>query len=451
LVFLVVAIPAELRKALPKDTALVDLLRYVHIEQDPETPGKKGERRTPRYVAFVVSRQGVARVELGEAKPVEELLELWRRAVQEGSSSEPGYAQKAHALLWKPLLGHLPARASVIYVSPDAALNRLPWAALRDGKTGRVLIEGHAVAVVPHGVMLFDRLTGEKARKQARPTLLAMGGVAYDREPGAKKELALRGPAGEAVKWPALAGTQKELKQIAALAAGRRVVRLEGDRAGAEAVLAGLPTAETAHLATHGFFADAKFRTVLQLDEKLFGRGRREERRGAGARSPLVLSGLVCSGANLPGTPNRGVLTAEAICGLDLRRLRLAVLSACETGLGDVAGGEAVYGLVRAFHVAGARDVAASLWKVDDQATAALMALFYRYLWGKEPLSTVEALRRAQLAVYRQPGRIKEWARGRGPLPVPVVGSTRPPEKRPAGKTSPARQWAAFVLSGPGD
>jgi CHAT domain-containing protein len=450
------ATPADLRRALPAGTALVDLLRYVHFECDPKVPGRKGEKRTPRYVAFVVTRPAVRRVELGRARPIEAALGLWLRAVQEGSPAEPGYAARLHALLWAPLREHLPEKASLVYVSPDAWLNRLPWAALRDGKTGRVLIEDHAVAVVPHGVLLLNRLTEERPGKESRPTLLAVGGVAYDRRPGAPVEVALRGPPGDMVKWPALPGTRKELDQVVALAGPRRVVRRDGDGAGAAALLAELPRAQTAHLATHGFFADARFRTILKLDEGLFrstwfASGGTARRIGAGARSPMVLSGLVCSGANVPGTPNRGVLTAEAIAGLDLRRLDLAVLSACETGLGEAAGGEAVYGLVRAFHVAGARDVAASLWKVDDEATAALMVLFYRHLWGEEPLGTAEALRRAELAVYREPGRIKEWSQGRGPLPAPVPGSARPAGKAPAGKTSPARAWAAFVLSGPGD
>ena len=213
-------------------------------------------------------------------------------------------------------------------------------------------------------------------------------------------------------------------------------------------MLAELPHADVAHLATHGYFADKKFRSVLQLDEKLFER-LGTERSSAGARSPMVLSGLVCAGANVEGTPNRGIVTADAIVGLDLRKLNLAVLSACETGLGDVAGGEGVYGLVRAFHVAGTRNVVASLWKVDDEATAALMVLFYRELWGKEKVSPMEALRRAQVAVYRDPGRIPEWAVGRGPRPGAVAGPKV--AKGPRGKTSPARAWAAFVISGPGD
>ena len=77
------------------------------------------------------------------------------------------------------------------------------------------------------------------------------------------------------------------------------------------------------------------------------------------------------------------ILTAEAIAGLDLQRLELAVLSACETGLGEVAAGEGVFGLQRAFHQAGCRNVVASLWTMDDQATTVLMRLFYEELWQK--------------------------------------------------------------------
>jgi CHAT domain-containing protein len=445
------ATPADLQKVLPAGTAFVDLLRYVHFEQDPKVRGKKGLKYTPRYAAFVVTGQGTKRIELGEAKPIEEMLDLWRRALVEGSEAEPGYATKVHALLWAPLREHLPAKSALVYVSPDAALNRLPWAALRDSKSGRRLIEEHALAVVPHGVTLLDRLTQEKRAKEKRPTLLAMGAVAYDRKTKAATELALRAPVADKLKWEALKGTQKELEQIVALAAERRILRREGDKAGVATLLADLPQAETAHLATHGFFADAKFRTALQLDPKLFERTWRE-RRGAGSRSPLVLSGLVCSGANLPSTPNRGVLTAEAIVGLDLRKMNLAVLSACESGLGESAGGEGVYGLVRAFHIAGTRNVAASLWKVDDEATAALMVLFYRHLWGRKPLPPVEALRQAQLALYRNPQHVKEWSAGRGPnLKIVLPGSaSKEPDKLVGAKTAPAKAWAAFVLSGPG-
>jgi CHAT domain-containing protein len=447
------ATPTELRKVLPAGAAFIDLLRYTHFEQDTKVRGNKGEKRTPRYVAFVVTREGVARIELGKAQPIEEMLDLWRSALVEGAEAEPGYAAKVHALLWEPLLKHLPARTALVYVSPDAALNRLPWAALREGKKDRRLIEEHALAVVPHCVMLLDRLSEAKRDKEKKATLLAMGAVAYDREPKAATKLTLRGPVAEKLKWEALKGTQKELQQIVALAGARRIIRREGDGAGVSILLSDLQEAETAHLATHGFFADARFRTALQLDPTLFDRGRFDERRGAGSRSPLVLSGLVCSGANLPTTPNRGVLTADAIVGLDLRKMNLAILSACETGLGETAGGEGVYGLVRAFHIAGTRNVAASLWKVEDEATAALMVLFYRHLWGRKPLPPGEALRQAQLALYRHPQHVKDWSAGRGPnLKIVLPGSsTKEPDKTTTAKRAPAKSWAAFVLSGPGD
>jgi CHAT domain-containing protein len=452
------ATPVDLSKALPAGTAFVDLLRYSHIEQGPKGAGKKGEKWTPHYVAFVVSHRGVKRIELGRAQLIEEMLDVWRRSLTEGAEAEQGYAERLHTLVWKPVRKHLPATTSLVWVSPDEGLNRLPWAALREAGTGRRLIEEHAVAVVPHGILLLDRLTQPRRDKERRPTLLAMGAVTYDRKPDTHSGLALRGPEAEKLTWAALKGTAKELDQVVALAGEKRILRRSGVQADVGTLLADLPEAETAHLATHGFFADARFRTALQLDEKLFlstkfVTGATARRIGAGSRSPLVLSGLVCSGANLPQTPNRGVLTAEAIVGLDLRRMNLAVLSACESGLGETAGGEGVYGLVRAFHIAGARNVAASLWKVDDEATAALMVLFYRHLWAKKPLAPAEALRQAQLALYRNPQHVKEWSAGRGPnLKIVLPGSaSKEPDKPKGDKRAPAKAWAAFVLSGPGD
>jgi CHAT domain-containing protein len=213
-------------------------------------------------------------------------------------------------------------------------------------------------------------------------------------------------------------------------------------------------------LATHGFFANARFRSALQLDEKLFeGHGFLA---GAppGARNPLVLSGLVLAGADRPLPTGReehvaddhGILTAEAIAGLTLHRLDLVVLSACETGLGEVAGGEGAFGLQRAFHLAGCKNVVASLWKVDDRATAALMALFYDKLW-RQKLTALEALRQAQLTLYHHPERIAVLAKERGPNFDNVVRLPAAPAqggKAKSGAQAPTKLWAAFVLSGSG-
>jgi CHAT domain-containing protein len=126
-----------------------------------------------------------------------------------------------------------------------------------------------------------------------------------------------------------------------------------------------LPQARWAHLATHGFFADPSERSLLHLSREDYQRGRHCERIGLGARSPLLLSGLVCAEANCPvkdaEQEDGGILTAEASAGLRLDGPDLAVLSACAKGLGEVADGEGVFGLQHAFHIAGCKNVIASL------------------------------------------------------------------------------------------
>ena len=174
------------------------------------------------------------------------------------------------------------------------------------------------------------------------------------------------------------------------------------------------------------------------------------ERRGAAARNPLTLSGLVLAGANQPTDADSGVLTGEAVAGLNLDNMDMVVLSACQTGLGEAAAGEGVFGLQRAFHIGGARNVIASLWKVDDEGTAALMNLFYYHLWekGEPPL---EALHHAQLELYRNPQRIPAFARGRSAIDFDETVTKAPVEAKETPKrTAAVRDWAAFVLSGAG-
>ena len=172
------------------------------------------------------------------------------------------------------------------------------------------------------------------------------------------------------------------------------------------------------HLATHGYFAPPELHSALPPEDprpspaSFEGMGRRE----VSGFYPGLLSGLAWAGANAPPTnPATGVvevgaelMTAEEVAGLNLSACELAVLSACETGLGRTAGGEGVLGLQRAFHQAGARTVVASLWKVDDEAARALMTRFYENLWQAK-LGRLEAMRRAQLDLLN--GRI---AAGRG-------------------------------------
>ena len=163
-----------------------------------------------------------------------------------------------------------------------------------------------------------------------------------------------------------------------------------------EASIKQLEQVDLLHIATHGFFlSDA------QADEsgKVFGVSLAQAQ-----QNPLLRSGLLLAGAGgtVAGAPersgqNNGVLTAYEVMQLQLQPNTLVALSACETGLGEVQNGEGVYGLLRAFQLAGAESVIISLWKVDDAATQLLMTSFYQqYMQGK---NRTEAFRIAQQKV----------------------------------------------------
>src|SRR5262245_36364263 len=185
----------------------------------------------------------------------------------------------------------------------------------------------------------------------------------------------------------------------------------------------------------------------------LLGRGEQVAR-----DNPLLLCGLVIAGANRYGADE--VLTAEEIASLDLDGTALVVLSACETGLGVQSGWQGVQGFQQAFHQAGVASVVSSLWSVSDPATSVLMEVFYEQLWSRKK-PPLEAMRAAQIAVLKDPARVRKRAdelkaalvkRGVGDEELDERGiemkarkGERPAEK---GERSPVAWWAAFVLSG---
>jgi CHAT domain-containing protein len=219
----------------------------------------------------------------------------------------------------------------------------------------------------------------------------------------------------------------------AAFTGGSEALLLSGGRGDRAGLLAALPGGSggrrwrNVHLATHGFVhAPPRGAAAASLV----------------ARNPLLQCGLALARAN--SRPDEGLMLAEEVCSLDLRGCDLAVLSACETGLGGTAGGEGVFGLQRAFHLAGARTVVASLWKVPDRATEALMVRFYDNLWGKK-MSRLDALHRAQLWLLREGPRHPEVVRG---VFNPRTGAGKAPVHKDASNKLRPFYWAAFVLSG---
>jgi CHAT domain-containing protein len=160
---------------------------------------------------------------------------------------------------------------------------------------------------------------------------------------------------------------------------------------------------------------------------------------------PGLLSGVVLAGANRSSREGEddGILTATEVAALDLSRVESVVLSACETGLGEVAGGEGLLGLQRAFQESGARTVVAGLWQVEDECTRRLMERFYDNQWRKG-MGKLASLREAQLWMLRHGSKddavLRAATRG-----LDFDDVTLGPR---AGDALPPFFWAAFVLSG---
>jgi CHAT domain-containing protein/tetratricopeptide (TPR) repeat protein len=287
-------------------------------------------------------------------------------------------AQGLHALLIAPVARDLPDGARLLVV-PDGPLFSLPFVALHDG--ARFLVEEHAISSAPSASVLDPAI--ERPRPRRDRALLAAGNPATFR--GGVLLAQSRG--AEHWRLGELAFAEDEVKRIAGRF--RRATTLTGESATEEAVKAALAGATHVHLATHGL-----------LDEV-----------------EPILSGLALAQDDDP--KEDGFLQAHEI--LELRiPAELVVLSACNTGLGRLAGGEGVIGLTRAFQYAGARAVLISLWEVGDRSTADLMERFYRAHLDAG-LTADAALREAQLASIAAGRPPREWA------PFALVGRADPP------------------------
>jgi len=157
------------------------------------------------------------------------------------------------------------------------------------------------------------------------------------------------------------------------------------------------------HLATHGFYLDEACSGRLIVDY-----GSRHGESHLSGSNPLVMSGIALAEAN----EGVGIWTAEDVASLDLLGTELVVLSACNTGLGEVHRGQGVLGLRRAFAAAGVQNLMSSLWPVGDQPTAELMGAFYAaYLKKGDAHAALQAAQLEMLAAQRREGdvRPRDW------------------------------------------
>ncbi len=432
--------PKAIRHALPKGTVLVDFFVYRHQEAPGEhailDPGGSGLERGRRLVAFVLhADHSMKRIELGAFEPIVKMIARWRQTFTVDLGLE------LRKRLWAPIETSL-SGAETVLISPDGALGRVAWSALPGSMPGTYLLEERAI-----GIVSTPRdLPGLLARERTKTTmsLLLIGNVDYGARPGQRPDLVasrspIRGLDAPRTAFSPLLHTGHEIRTIQesferSFPRGR-VSRLERGRATESAFRDQAPNHVWLHLATHGFFEETGFewasptsRLVDASSVSLFAT------EGLVGFHPGLSSGLALSGANRAAQANEddGLLTALELSALPLESVELAVLSACETGLGPTIEGEGVLGLQRALQATGVRTSLVSLWSVDDLATRKLMAQFYENLWEKG-LSKLEALRQAQLSALAAERSAPAKARGTQ-LDAEIM--PMPPA------------WAGFVLNG---
>jgi len=310
--------------------------------------------------------------------------------------------------------------ATRVFIVPEGALSLVPFAALPVGQRSYILDTGRVI----HYLSAERDLVPLPQIPATRRGLLALGGPSFDdgrlfrirTKPSLSSSASnvppMRGGDAQAcgslqaASFEPLNGTLQEVRDLSGFWQANPATESEPVRVlvGHDASEAGFkreaPGSRVLHLATHGFFMNGTCSDGPRGTRAVGGLSK-----GGGTLpldNPLLLSGLALAGANRRASAgpheDDGILTAEEVASLDLEGVEWAVLSACDTGVGEIKAGEGVFGLRRAFQVAGARTVVMSLWSVDDQATRAWMRALYEGRFQKQ-LSTADAVYAASLAV----------------------------------------------------
>jgi CHAT domain-containing protein len=340
----------EIQALILPDAALVHLVRYKPFNPKGITAKRWG---SPRYAAAILLAKGNPHwVDLGAAAKIEQNIQTFRDHLQDGSTTvdrqRNQIARTLDSQIMQPLRRHL-GNTKHLLLSPDAALNLIPFEALKD-ENNKYLIERYAFSYLTSG----RDLTRFPDAPPSRQSPVIFSEINYDRSTNLSP-----------------LATATETKEIQRVFPNTQVIR---DQAATKAALQKIQAPSILHLATHGFFKPAPDNSK-SID------------------NPLMRSGITLAGTDQ--------LTGLEASGLDLYGTQLVVLSACETGLGDVSIGEGIYGLRRALVIAGSQSQVLSLWKVGDQATVELMKTFYANL--KAGKGRHEALRDAQLKLLRHP------------------------------------------------
>ncbi|MEB3282497.1 MAG: CHAT domain-containing tetratricopeptide repeat protein [Lyngbya sp.] len=383
----------DIQKLIPVDAALVELVRYKPFDAQLTSDEQRG--RDFHYAAYILKSTGKPIwVDLGKTErinPLRFMLNLKNKVSAHKGNPEQlkVEARNLDKVLMQPIRQQLDDNIRHILLSPDGELNLIPFGALVD-ENGQYLIENYTFTYLTSG---RDLLRFQSDTPSQQPPLIIANPNFQDKAnpttinswaDQSKSNLVSRGILS--TTYDSLPGTEAEAEAIKALLPNA-IVLTESDAT--ENAIKASKSPQILHIATHGFF--------LYAHPKY------------GQENPLLRSGLALAGYNLRSSGSEdGVLTALEVTNLRLRGTQLVVLSACETGLGEVERGEGVYGfgegvygLRRAFVIAGVRSQLSSLWKVNDFATKELMEKYYQRLIAGEGVS--EALRQTQLEMLQSP------------------------------------------------
>ncbi len=357
----------QVRSALRPGEAVVEMVRINAVDKKVKNNygPNSGLSDSIVYLAMVVrpDMDTLQCIILPEGKLLEtRFLSYYRNSITARSADNLTYDK-----FWTPLKLQL-KDVSKVYFSPDGVFNQINLNTLRNPSTGKFLLDEIEVSYLTNS---GDLLKADEKPDEI-PVGVLFGRPEFDREkinstsqPGSESFYGTRNVLTDVLsnfkdqEFSDLPGTEAEINTIEQTLRGRQVkVRTYKGPDALEENVKAINNPSILHIATHGFFVEDDASHV----------------------NPMIRSGLVLAGIKNHETTSGedGILTAYEATNLKLDKTSLVVLSACETGLGEVRNGEGVYGLQRAIIVAGANNLLMSLWKVDDEATAMLMSEFYK-------------------------------------------------------------------------
>lgn len=395
---------ASVQSLIPTDAALIEFISYQPFNAKSQKPDQVfGE---PHYIAYILKPGTEPQwVDLGTAGPINQAINEWRKALSQPNRMDvQQLAQTVEKLIMRPIRNHL-VNVKLILLSPDGDLNLIPFGALVDERK-QYLLSDFSLSYLSSGRDLWRLRTHLESK--TNPVIIA--DPAYGERPQEKQFAGQTTAQEESVIGKLYFGpllTASEALAIKRILPESRVLL---KKEATEAALKSVRSPMFLHIATHGFFlGDVDITTPSSRSFRTLGTAAAVPDLGSSdwisnIENPLLRSGLALSGANRGSSGDEdGVLTALEAASLDLWGTKLVVLSACDSGIGEVKNGEGVYGLRRSFVLAGSETQVMSLWKVRDDATRDLMIAYYANL--KRGRGRGEALRQVQLAMLRDPKR----------------------------------------------